>query len=78
VLAVARPTPGDLPAFTTQRTCSVSGRALDPMASPVRVTSGDRATFLCCRGCLARMQAYPEKYLGAPGADPRTDGNHPR
>lgn len=34
-----------------QAICPVSGEPLGSMGTPIKVTKGDRALFLCCKGC---------------------------
>jgi hypothetical protein len=34
------------------------------MGTPIKVTRGDRAIFLCCQSWVKRIQANPDQYLG--------------
>jgi hypothetical protein len=63
-LSITRSTPADQPAINAQRVCKVSGESLGSMGAPIKVTRGDRAIFLCCQGCVKRVQANPDQYLG--------------
>ena len=73
--AAARPAPAaityasatraDQAAIKAQRVCPVSGKSLGSMGMPIKVTRGDRSVFLCCQGCLGKVTANPDQYLGA-------------
>jgi hypothetical protein len=63
-LSIARSTTADQPAINAQRVCKVSGESLGSMGAPIKVTRGDRSVFLCCQGCIKRIQANPDQYLG--------------
>jgi YHS domain-containing protein len=71
-VAVSKPKPqvtlaaldqGDEAGIARQRVCPVTGAALDSMGSPVKVLVGGQALYLCCKGCLAKVQSAPEAYL---------------
>jgi hypothetical protein len=64
-LSITRSTAADRAAINAQRVCKVSGEPLGSMGAPVKVTRGDRAVFLCCQGCVKRVQANPDQYLGS-------------
>ena len=46
-----------------QKVCPVTGAALDSMGGPVKVLVGQRPLYLCCKGCLGKVQSDPEAYL---------------
>jgi hypothetical protein len=46
------------------------------MGGPLKVTRGDRATFICCTGCLKELQANPDPFLGASAASSQGDAKH--
>ena len=46
-----------------QGTCPVSGEALGSMGTPLKMQVGDKAVFLCCKGCVKKFEADPQKYL---------------
>ena len=50
-------------AIERQKICPVSGKPLGDMGHPIKVIVGDQPIFLCCKGCLKRVQADPAKYL---------------
>jgi hypothetical protein len=54
-----------LAAGKAQWVCKVSGEPLGSMGAPIKVTGGDRSAFLCCQGCVKRIQANPDRYFGA-------------
>jgi hypothetical protein len=63
-LTITRSTAADQAAINAQRVCKVSGESLGSMGAPIKVTRGDRVIFLCCQGCVRRIQANPDQYLG--------------
>jgi hypothetical protein len=58
-------TKADEKAIAAQRVCKVSGESLGSMGTPIKVTRGSSSTFLCCRGCMGKVQADPDRVLGA-------------
>jgi YHS domain-containing protein len=44
-------------------TCPVSGKKLGSMGEPVDYLHDGRLVRFCCKGCIKRFQAEPEKYL---------------
>ncbi len=46
-----------------QKVCPVTGAALDSMGGPVKVLVGGQPLYLCCKGCLGKVQSAPEAYL---------------
>jgi YHS domain-containing protein len=44
-------------------TCVVSGKKLGSMGEPVDYDHDGRLVRFCCKGCINRFQAEPEKYL---------------
>jgi hypothetical protein len=67
---VAPATDADRAAIAAQKVCKVSGEPLDSMGGPLKVTLGDRSTFICCKACLDKIQADPDRYLPAPPPAP--------
>ena len=66
----------DAPLITKQSTCPVMGGPLGAMGGPIKLLVGDQPLFLCCRGCIKKVKAEPEKYLAmAAGNDA---GNQPQ
>jgi hypothetical protein len=63
-LSITRSTAVDQGAINAQRVCKVSGEPLGSMGTPLKVTRGDRSVFLCCQGCVKRIQANADQYLG--------------
>jgi len=64
-VVVSKATKADEKAVAAQKTCPVSKEELDSMGGPLKVSRGDRSTFICCKGCLKEVQADPDKYLGS-------------
>jgi hypothetical protein len=46
-----------------QRTCVVTGNTLGSMGDPVSVMHNGKTVKLCCRPCIKKFKADPEKYL---------------
>ncbi len=64
-LKVSKPTQADQKAIAAQKVCPITGEDLESMGMPIKISDGDRSVFVCCRGCLAKVQADPGKYLTA-------------
>lgn len=50
-------------AIARQKICPVSGKPLGSMGEPVKVMVGDKPIYLCCKGCVKKVQAQPAEYL---------------
>ena len=46
-----------------QSTCPVMGMPLGSMGSPVKVMVGRHPLFLCCKGCLKKVEANPNHFV---------------
>ena len=71
------------PAAVTQTICPVSGEELGSMGDAVTVTHAGRTVQLCCKSCVKKFKADPEKYLAklddpdaAHEADDHSDHDH--
>jgi hypothetical protein len=53
----------DRAGISRQGVCPVTGAALDSMGGPVKVLVGGQPLYLCCKGCLGKVQSAPEAYL---------------
>ncbi len=62
-IMVTTATSADQAAIRAQRLCAVTGSPLGGMGTPVKVTVGGKSLFICCKGCLAKVQADPQPYL---------------
>ncbi len=62
-VSVVRATPADASLIATQKTCPVMDEPLGSMGGPVKLMVGDKPVFLCCRGCIKKVEAEPAKYL---------------
>ena len=79
-ITYAQATKYDAKAVAAQKTCPVSKEDLDSMGGPLKVSRGDKSTFICCKGCLKEIQANPDKFLAASAASsaaPKAGGEHP-
>jgi hypothetical protein len=71
-ITVAKATQADASALAALKVCPVSGEDFGSMGPPLKVSRGDRSTFICCKGCLKKIQAEPDKYLTASAASGST------
>ncbi len=53
----------DRAGIARQKVCSVMGGQLGSMGTPVKVLLGDQPIYLCCKGCLGKVQKDPAAYL---------------
>ncbi|MBX6312049.1 MAG: hypothetical protein IRY99_03885 [Isosphaeraceae bacterium] len=74
-ITVAKATQADEKAIASLKVCPVSGEDLGSMGPPLKVSRGDRSTFICCKGCLKKVQADPDKYLSV-SATSSAKGRH--
>lgn len=78
LIAMEKTTPTDAKAIAAQKTCVVSGDELGSMGPPLKVVRGGQSALICCKGCLKKIQANPDKYLktaSAPGAAKQPGGH---
>jgi hypothetical protein len=45
------------------KTCPVTGEALGSMGTPILVTVNGETIYVCCGGCVSKVQREPDKYL---------------
>ncbi len=53
----------DAPAIAEQKICPVMDEPLGSMGAPIKVLVGVRPMYLCCRGCVKKIQQDPAMYL---------------
>lgn len=53
----------DAPLIAGQAKCPVMDETLGSMGQPIKLLVGGKPLFLCCKGCIKKVQADPEKYL---------------
>lgn len=53
----------DQAGIARQRVCPVTGAALGSMGEPIKVLVGAQPLYLCCKGCLGKVQSDPQAYL---------------
>jgi len=75
-LVVTKATKADAKAVAAMKTCPVSKEDLDSMGGALKVSRGDKSTFICCKGCLKDVQADPDKFFGAQASAPAAKGEH--
>jgi len=63
-IAVVAPAPAAKPATNTK--CPVMGEKVDPKKAAKAVVRGQEY-FVCCKGCVAKLEKDPDKYLEKDG-----------
>ncbi|MBX9582357.1 MAG: hypothetical protein K2X87_18805 [Gemmataceae bacterium] len=48
-----------------QKVCPVTGEPLGSMGVPVKLTLQGEAVFVCCKGCVGKAEADPDRTLKA-------------
>lgn len=64
-ITMAPATKEDAKAIAAQKVCAASGEDLGSMGTPLKVTRGGQSTFICCKGCVRKIQQDPDKYFSA-------------
>jgi YHS domain-containing protein len=72
-IAVTSAAKADATLIAAQKTCPVMDEPLGSMGQPIKVIVGDKPIFLCCRGCIKKIQAEPTKYLAKVYGKSRSD-----
>lgn len=62
-ITVTSATQADAGLIAKQKVCPVMDEELGGMGTPIKVMVGDKPIFLCCKGCIKKVQAEPAKYL---------------
>jgi YHS domain-containing protein len=62
-ITVSTATVADQAAIRAHRVCAVAGSRLGGMGTPVKVTLNGQSLFLCCKGCLGKVEKNPEHYF---------------
>ena len=62
-ITVTSATEADAALIARQKVCPVMDELLGGMGNPIKVMVGDKPIFLCCKGCIKKIQAEPAKYL---------------
>jgi len=62
-IVVTSATAADRSLIARQAKCPVMDEPLGSMGGPIKVMVGDKPIFLCCKGCIKKIQAEPAKYL---------------
>jgi len=61
--ALAKLSPADRPLAELQRYCPDTGERLGSMGVPVKVSLDGKTVFVCCKGCVEKVQAEPAVML---------------
>jgi len=62
-ITITTATQADAAAIAAQKVCPVMDEPLGGMGTPIKVMVGDKPIYLCCKGCIKKIQAEPAKYL---------------
>ena len=62
-ITVTTATQADAAGIAAQKVCPVMDEPLGGMGTPIKVMVGDKPIYLCCKGCIKKIQAEPAKYL---------------
>lgn len=62
-VVVTTATEADAALIVKQGRCPVMDESLGSMGTPIKAMVGDKPIFLCCKGCVKKIQAEPAKYL---------------
>jgi hypothetical protein len=65
VIRTVKATEADKLGVAAQATCPITGDDLNAMGGPIKVVRGDESLFICCQGCLAKVEAEPDRYFGS-------------
>ena len=60
---VAALTEADRVGLEQQKVCPVTKARLGSMGTPIKVLVGEQPLYLCCRGCVSKVEANPAQYL---------------
>ena len=63
-IIVSTATSSDAAGIAKQRVCPVMNEPLGGMGQPIKVMVGDKPIYLCCKGCVKKIEQEPLKYLG--------------
>ena len=58
-------TEADREGLDRQEVCPVTKARLGSMGTPIKVLVGQQPLYLCCRGCVRKVEERPETYLPA-------------
>jgi len=76
-IAVGKVTKADEKAIAAIKVCLVSGEELGgAMGPPVKLTRGGSSVYLCCKNCLKKVEADPDKFFSASATPHAETGNH--
>lgn len=64
-IRTVKATEADKLGVAAQATCPITGDDLNAMGGPIKVVRGDESLFICCQGCLAKVEAEPDRYFGS-------------
>lgn len=67
--ASALPIPVASKPYGGQKTCPVMGDDLGAMGTPIPVTVKGQTIYVCCRGCVAKVQRDPDTHLAKVAAE---------
>jgi len=63
----AKATQADAEAVATQKVCPVMNEPLMTMGGPWKVYAKGQPVYVCCKGCIAKIEQHPDFYLAKVG-----------
>jgi YHS domain-containing protein len=73
-VAVAELTAADQPGIARQKICPVMDTPLGDHGAPIKLLVGNRPLYVCCKGCIGKVQSNPEQYLRKVGGGENAPG----
>jgi hypothetical protein len=65
----------DSPLINKQAKCPVMDLTLGKMGQPVKMLLDEKPVFLCCKGCIRKVEKAPEQYLAKVYGQPQDSRN---
>ena len=62
-VSLAQLTEADRAGIGRQQVCPVMGTKLGSHGTPIKMMVGDKPLYLCCKGCIQKVEANPQAYL---------------
>lgn len=75
VISAAKATEADAEAVAAQATCPISGKGLNAMGGPIKISRAGKSVFVCCPACIDAVKADAEKHLGPSPVDGHGEDN---
>ena len=73
-VAVTKLTQTDQAGIARQKICPVMDTPLGDHGAPIKLLVGNQPLYVCCKGCIKKVQSNPEEYLRRVGGGATTQG----